>query len=55
MDTELPTLCCQEGIENTDDGEILVDGQPVAPGQYRLLLEDGVEAVLTVAGPPSKA
>lgn len=45
---ELPTLVCREGIEHTEDGRVLVDGQPVTSGACRLDLGGGIGSVLTV-------
>ncbi|MFF5115025.1 hypothetical protein [Streptosporangium sp. NPDC000509] len=48
----LPVLVVSDTIAYTDDERFLVDGQPVAPGRYRLQLGDegGQMPVLTVAG-----
>jgi len=46
---DLPVLQCRIGIEVAEGG-LLVDGEPVAPGRYRLVLPDGPEGtVLEVA------
>lgn len=53
-DETLPVLAVREGIASTEDGVLLVDGVPVAPGRYRLQLGDADDSsdmpVLDVAG-----